>query len=122
MSALAASVEARNFSIDLSFADGNVARRFEVPRADRGECVIFSWDGRSNGRSIDHQLLRVTTSGIWSASIFVWTTIVAVRTDKPTSDPIFCTAIGQFRSEDMMRISNDGGLWDREMLSRKAGV
>lgn len=101
--------DSRNFSIDLLFANGNVAKRFEVARAAQGERITFNWGGQLNNRAIDHQLLRVTTPGIRMAAVFVWATIAAVRTDKPTCDPVFCTVIGPFQRDDIVRISNDFG-------------
>lgn len=107
---IAVAERAENICIDLLFANGNIARRFEVTRAARGERIVFNWNGRSNDLPIDHQLLTVTMRGVRAATVFVWATIAAVRFDRPASDPIFCTAIGQFRSNDIMRISNEVGL------------
>lgn len=112
--------ETRNFRIDLLFANGNVAKRLEVSRAGRGERVVFNWDGRLNNRSIDHQLLRVATHGARSAVIFVWAAIAAIRKDKPMSDPIFCTVIGQFRSDEIVQLSNETGLWRTGTIPRSA--
>lgn len=99
-----AAEDSRAGSIQLLFADGSVARQFDIGWVARGERVLFGWDGWRKAGVIAPQLLRVVAPGMHGARLFVWTSIVAVRADGPAGAPVFFTATGPLGGEDIVRI------------------
>lgn len=93
-----------NFSVQLQFADGTLARQFAIDWAARGERVLFRWDGRQQTGVIDPQILRVVTPGLRAATRLVWTTVAAVRADGPGTAPVLFTPIGPLGRDAVRRI------------------
>ncbi|MCF8707430.1 flagellar hook assembly protein FlgD [Rhizorhapis sp. SPR117] len=93
-------------SIDLTDANGNIVKSFDIGAKSKGDTVPFYWDGKdANGNTIDSQALQVVVNGGTTSSMSTWAAIAGVQSPADASSAKLITAIGQFSPSDAKRLS-----------------